>query len=426
MTRAKRFTLLTSAHVTNNPRLLKEADLLHSAGAEVRVVSLSLDEELAARDRDLSADRGWQLRQVEGGRHGPRQLEWMLAAAGQRSAQIAFAGGLRIGSIADRAASRMLGALEDAAREERADVIIGHNLPALPAAGRAAARIGARLGFDCEDLHGEEESDPDRAASARVLASAVQSRWLPRCEYLTASSDGIATEVARRYGVGRPQVVLNVFPLAMRTKPTSIRDRVDATPSVYWFSQTIGADRGVEEAMSAVAGLPWPVAMHLRGKIAADYRQHLSNHAHALDLAGRFFVHAPAPADEMVALAMQHDIGLASEQPVSVNRLLCVTNKIFVYMTAGLAIAASDTPGQRQIIEQSPGAGFLFAPGSIEGLRAGLWQLLAAGARVAAAKQRSLEAATTRFCWELESPRMRAYLLGGRGGKCQGSASAGL
>lgn len=415
MTRPKRFTLVTSAHVTNNPRLVKEADLLRSTGVDVRVVAVILDEQLAEHDRYLAAEHGWRLHHVDAGRDGRRRWAWLGAAIGQRGAQLAFARGIRLGPVADRAASRMLTLLERAAAAEPADVVIGHNLPALPAAGRAARRLGARLGFDCEDLHAEEESDERRAPLARALATAVERRWLPRCDYITASSDGIANEVARRYHVERPQVVLNVFPLALRERSTILRDRTDATPSIYWFSQTIGADRGVEDAMLAIAGLPWPVALHLRGNITAGYRERLRARADSLNLSGRFFMHSPAPADDMVALAMQHDVGLAAEEPVTLNRMLCVTNKLFVYMTAGLAIAASDTTGQRQIMEQSPDSGFLFKPRDAESLRAGLWALLASPSRVAQAKERSLDAARQRFCWELEAPRMRAYLLGGRG-----------
>jgi len=415
MTRAKRFTLLTSAHVTNNPRLVKEADLLVSAGADVRVVAASFDDTLAVQDRALAAAHGWRLVEVPTGDRVDRVRATARALA-QRGAQLAFARGLRVGAIPDYAASRLLRALRRAAVEEHADVIIGHNLPALPAAARAAHQLGAALGFDCEDLHAEEESDPARAPAARVLAAAVERRWLPDCEYLTASSDGIANEIARRYGVLRPHVILNVFPLSTRGITTEITDRTAAIPSVYWFSQTIGPDRGVEDAITAVGGLPWPVALHLRGNISPEYAQRLIALADSLGMQGRLVLHPPAAADAMVPLAMQHDVGLASEQPVSLNRQLCVTNKLFVYMTAGLAIAASDTPGQRQIMEQAGDVGFLFAPGSSESLRAGLWALLASPTRLAQAKQRSLDAATARFCWEIEAPRLRVYLLGVRAG----------
>lgn len=424
MARAKRFTLLTSAHVTNNPRLVKEADLLVSAGAEVRVIAASFDDALAVQDRALAAAHGWRLVEVPTGCRTHRSRA-TVTAMGQRGAEFAFAHGLRLGTISDYAASRNLRALSRAAVTERADVVIGHNLPALPAAARAAHQLGAALGFDCEDLHAEEESDPTRAQAARALATAVERRWLPHCDYLTASSDGIANEITRRYGVLRPHVILNVFPLSTRGNKTGLQDRIATIPSVYWFSQTIGPDRGVEEAITAVGGLPWPVELHLRGNSSPEYAQTLTTLAQSLGMGGRFALHPPATADEMVPLAMQHDVGLASEQPVSLNRQLCVTNKLFVYMAAGLAIAASDTPGQRQIMEQAGHAGFLFTPGSSDSLRAGLWRLFASPARLAQAKQRSLAAATERFCWEVEAPRLRAYLLGVRAGRRPSARSGG-
>ena len=51
------------------------------------------------------------------------------------------------------------------------------------------------------------------------------------------------------------------------------------------------------------------------------------------------------------------DVGLALERPENANYSRTVTNKLFSYLLAGLAVAASDTPGQRQVMSQVPNAG---------------------------------------------------------------------
>ena len=407
-----RFCLVTSAHITNNPRAVKEADALSAAGCDVRVVSLVTDPRLVATDRELVSTRPWRLALVDGARHGERRARWMVRTVAQRIATHAFARGFRARAVAETAISRMMHELAASAAAEPVDVVVGHNLAALPAAGRAAHRLGARLGFDAEDLHAEEMSDGPASAARRRLVTAAESYWLPRCHHLTAASSGIADEIARRYAVTRPLVVLNAFPRVMRLVPVP-PDRQDPTrPSLYWYSQTIGHDRGLEDAIDAVAGLPRPVELHLRGNVSRAYELELQRLASVRGMSGRLVLHPPAPPENLVALAAQHDVGLAAEQPVCLNRLLCATNKLFTYLLAGTAIAATDTPGQRLILESAPGAGFLFRSGDVDGLRAGLWRLFATPGGLARARQAALGAALARYNWEQESPALVSYLVG--------------
>src|SRR5262249_21872492 len=56
-----------------------------------------------------------------------------------------------------------------------------------------------------------------------------------------------------------------------------------------------------------------------------------------------------ASSDEMARLAAQHDIGLASELGTPPNRAISLTNKIFVYLLAGIPVLMSDTPSQPEL-----------------------------------------------------------------------------
>src|SRR2546422_9615422 len=63
--------------------------------------------------------------------------------------------------------------------------------------------------------------------------------------------------------------------------------------------------------------------------------------------------------DSLVRLAAEYDVGLALEVPISENRIICMndlcTNKVFTYLMAGLAVAAS-TLGEGATLYE--GAGF--------------------------------------------------------------------
>ena len=69
----------------------------------------------------------------------------------------------------------------------------------------------------------------------------------------------------------------------------------------------------------------------------------------------------PVSERELFVKLSQHHIGLALETGITRNRQLCRTNKLFCYPVTGCLILASNTPSQRQFIEEYPKAGAIFA-----------------------------------------------------------------
>ncbi|MFL5578209.1 MAG: glycosyltransferase [Gemmatimonadaceae bacterium] len=414
-----RVCLVTSAHVSNNPRLVKEADALLAAGHAVRVVAMKAREDLSRRDDALMRGRGWELRTVAAERHGaPRSAaRWLAGALTQKGARALHERGLDAAPIRDRAASRHLAALAAAAAERRADVVIGHNLAALPAAARAARRLGASLGFDVEDLHVEELPDDAVHAAERGLIEAVERQYIPRCTLLSAASDGIADEIARRYGVERPRVVHNVFPplaapdgdgAESGLRPADTRPAVAL--SLYWYSQVIGHGRGIEDAVAALALLGRPALLHLRGELDPAFASRLQEVARKAGVEQAVRILPPAPADDLVALAAEHDVGLALEVPRTLNRALCVTNKVFTYLAAGVAVAATGTPGQRAVLERCGEAAILYPSGHPELLAEGLRRWADSPPALARARAAAAAAARETFSWERDAAGLVEFI----------------
>ena len=109
-------------------------------------------------------------------------------------------------------------------------------------------------------------------------------------------------------------------------------------------------------------------------------------------------------------LCRGHDVGLALEQAHVLNRAVCLCNKPFTYMLAGLAVAFTDTPGQRQLAEDLGRGAKLFKVGDVEQLAWHLKQWADNPAELAAAKRAAWEAATRRWHWE--HPEEKGRLLG--------------
>ncbi|MCF4967962.1 glycosyltransferase [Nostoc sp. CMAA1605] len=344
--RQQRICLVSPGHVASNPRLVKEANALHEAGFQVRVVAGDYMAAIRPLDQTILSQASWAWVQVGLGARPSylaRRLWQNVARYMTRTGWIPHI------SIAIWAHSTVSFQLAKAAAAEPADLYIAHNLAALPAAAIAAQYHQARLGFDAEDFHVGELPDTPEYQAEIAVRDRIERTFLPLCHHLTAASPGIAAAYAERYGV-KMQPILNVCPLS--EAPTSPCEPQTSQPSLYWFSQTIGPGRGLESIIQAMGQMRTPVHLHLRGLVAAGYAQKLTELAQRVGVGDRLHLLPPAPPSEMVRLAASHDLGLCLELTQPLNRAICLTNKIFTYLLAGLPILMSKTPAHEEIYPQ--------------------------------------------------------------------------
>jgi glycosyltransferase involved in cell wall biosynthesis len=113
----------------------------------------------------------------------------------------------------------------------------------------------------------------------------------------------------------------------------------------------------------------------------------------------------------MIDLARAHDVGLVLEHGVSRNRELCVTNKGFTYILAGLAVAGFDTPGQHDIGVDLGRAAQLVPPGDVDALAAAFARWGSDPAALDCARRTAWQAATRRWHWEHDAERGALYRL---------------
>ncbi len=407
MSPARKICFVTPGHISHNPRLVKEAIAAEGAGHAVRIVAGQFFDWAAGFDSEIFKEHpSWEFDPVvkfDVGILGKVSRTWSTVRS--RFDQHLFSLGFR--GCAARAFWRYYSEMLEKTCARPADLFVGHNLAALPVAAQAAALFKKPFAFDLEDAHFLEASN--RTDRCRVaLVEALETVYLPKAAFVTASSPGIADAYEKRYGLKRPVLVLNVFPLSERKKlpaQKSYRDRRDANRvSIYWFSQTIGLDRGLQAIIRALALLnDPPVELHLRGSASDAVKRSLLEAAGNSPVRKHIYFHPQVSPTELLERTAEHDIGLAMEEPDGGNRSICITNKIFYYMITGLAIIASDTPGQIYVMNQAPETGFHYSAGNEQALAGLLGRWVVDSKRLSASKDASLKAAEQRFNWELES-----------------------
>jgi glycosyltransferase involved in cell wall biosynthesis len=269
---------------------------------------------------------------------------------------------------------------------------------ALVATVLAAKRLGVPYAIDLEDFHGAERAATvPEGEFSNQLAQTAEKIVFEEAAFLTTASSAIADQYALTYGK-RPLVINNTFPLP--SHEPDFAPVGDAGLRFYWFSQTIGPDRGLQDAVRAAGRAGMKCELHLRGNPVSGYIDRLS--LIAKECAPRLTLvhHDLENPDRMVDLCRDYHVGLALELSDPLNRALCLTNKAFTYILAGLAVVFTDTPGQRALaMDLGPGA-LLYSQGDVERLAQGLRLWATNPSQLLAARQAAWAAACRRWHWQ--------------------------
>jgi len=404
--------LVTPGHPSKNPRLVKESDALTEAGYDVLAIAGDYHPWGHEADQEYR-NRNWTLDRVTYGKMAsPLRRTW-LGGRKRVSETLVDVLPMEVNGLNLRAHHWIVPELIARARSVSADLFVAHYLPALPAALRAAEEQNAAVGFDAEDFHRGQYRDGESERLDAQLTRWFEETYVPQCDYVTAASPGIGEAYADVLGIDVPTTVLNVFPRSERSGHTPKRELRDENPgeglSLYWYSQTIGPDRGLEmvvRAMGAICrgNVDTPrLTLSLRGSWAGDYEGELRSLARSVGLDRAQIRHlARSPPDQLIERAAQHDIGLALEQAASRNRDICITNKIFAYLLAGCPVLATDTAGQRWVHEHVPDAVALCPVGDVDAMAERLRTWVQSAERRQQAARAAGHGRDERFNWEVE------------------------
>ncbi|RZK12992.1 MAG: glycosyltransferase [Flavobacterium sp.] len=251
------------------------------------------------------------------------------------------------------ATSRAAWGLWKTAAKYPADLYIAHYLGALPAAVKASKQHKAKLIFDAEDFHRGEFQYYSRQ---KKNVTEVENRLLHSVNLMTAASPLIAEAYKNIFPNLRIETINNVF---SKRHLNTIISQNDATLKLFWFSQNIGQDRGLEIFIQALNDLPEAdIELTILGNLRSrTYERELLS---AAIKPSRIKFRNNVSPEEIFTIAATHDIGLAGELQKCLNRQICLTNKIFTYLLAGNCVLASDTPAQSLLLKQCPGIGLTY------------------------------------------------------------------
>jgi hypothetical protein len=294
--------------------------------------------------------------------------------------------------------------LVDAILEEPADLIYGGTTGAIAAVAEAGHRAGIPFAVDFEDFHCAEHEPSPEGDLSNELARLVMHFASDGAAFVTAGSEAIARACRDELRIAAMPID-NVFSLPA-TPPSDGRSRGGRGEfAAYWFGQTIGPGRGLEDVVRALGLTTRPASLTLRGCPRAGYAESLLALAAREAPRVRIAIEPPSPPASMIDACRAFDLGVSAEQGHVRNRLLNLPNKATTYPLAGLPVALTDTAGQSPLANDLGRGALVFAPGDAASLAEQLLPLMTDAARLADAREASWRAARARWHWDHELER---------------------
>jgi glycosyltransferase involved in cell wall biosynthesis len=354
-----RIHLLIAGHLAMSPRGRREATVLQGAGHDVTVSGIWFDSRLAAIDCELMRREevrfspALDLRAETGfGRH-------LAARAQARGVRELFRA---IGIFHPELLGYGVGRQWREARRLDADLTIVHGEAGLWIA-RELLREGRRVGVDFEDWFSRDLPPNERRARPIGVLAELEATILRRADYRVASSQSLAHALAATYGVSAPAVATNAGQeRAQDSSPPAPPDDVGPL-RLHWFSQTIGSARGLELLFDALPLVRHPVQITLRGACSTANRAWLDRMIPPPSRTA-VTIAPPVPPWQLAECVARDQVGLALETTSIPSRDVCISNKFFQYLAAGLAVIATPTQGQREAMARYPEAGRLMIEAS--------------------------------------------------------------
>jgi glycosyltransferase involved in cell wall biosynthesis len=230
----------------------------------------------------------------------------------------------------------------------RPDVVHAHDLPQLRGGLVAARRLGVPFVYDAHELYPEIGTLTKRQQDR---LGRLERRLMPKCDATITVNPYIAAEMAERYRVRPPNVILNAIdPVDAGPRERRFHSMLGLaeTDRVLLFQGWMSPTRGLGLLLDGVARTSPLVHLVLMGY--GDMADDLLAHAARLGIDDRVHMVPAVPQDELLHWTQAADAGVIPYPAVDLNHRYCSPNKLFEFIQAGLPIVANDLPYLRDVV----------------------------------------------------------------------------
>jgi len=295
---------------------------------------------------------------------------------------------------------RARGLLSDAVAAVGADIVQSVDLPALACASRAAMTSGAKLVFDSHELWTGFLQNPELGLPRwrRSMLLRMEAKHAPRADVVFVVSDEMGRRMMRQYPLRTVVTIFNSPPGHVNAPVPTRR------PVRLVFHGSLAATKNVEDLVRAMPHLKGRATLDIHGAGLTITEDSLRKMVREYGLEDDVRIHGAFSYDGVLEMLQVYDVDVYSARMIEENFAISLPNKVFDAICAGLAVAASDFPAIRELLEGC-GCGMCIDPSSPETVAHSLSNLIDDVERIDAMKAASVAAAPT-CSWDAQGERI--------------------
>lgn len=220
----------------------------------------------------------------------------------------------------------------------KADLVIAHDYYTAPAGFSVAKIYGSKFSIDVHEYAREQYSnDPAWVRDQQPIIIGVQDYYLRRADVVTVVCEGIANLIASETKLLAPPIVVRNVPFIQ-----SMGLQKPGKSLKVLYHGDLSRPRQIHVLVESVPMWRSEFSLILRGSGDPTYIGDLKRRITLLGIEDRVKFEPPVPFKDIVKAANKADIGILSYESYSPQIRFCLPNKIFEYIQAGLALCVSD------------------------------------------------------------------------------------
>lgn len=288
-----------------------------------------------------------------------------------------------------------------------AAVYHAHVEKALPAAYIAARLRRKPIIFDAPEL---TLTDPTYARWRRLHAVVtwVLARVVPACEGVITASPLYARELQKQYRAREVTLIRNVPAYQTIAHSNRLREYLSLGPGtrIALYQGNLQPNRGLDALVHAARFLNPHIVFVMMGNDYRNTRTQLETLIADEKVAEQVKIIPAAPYEELLSWTASADIGLTIlPQDYSLSIKLCLPNKLFEYLMAGLPVLSTPLEAVADILATYD-VGQVISSSKPEDIGATINTMLDDEAALADMRRNALAAAEKEFHWEKEREKL--------------------
>lgn len=293
----------------------------------------------------------------------------------------------------------------EAAKKIKPDVVHANDLDTLVAAYLIKKKTGAKLVYDSHELW-TNQGMPIPGIMIKMLGWA-EKFILKRLDGMVSVNESIIRELEKMYHFKFSAPVEIVYNSPV-TKKISLKKKNKKVLAVLYQGR-FAPNRGLEELALAGRYIDKNIKIYFRAKDFPEIKEKIIMIIKQNKLEEKIELLEPVKMTEMVEAGEFADVGVIPYIPVHKDNELTTPNKLFEYMMSGCALACSDLPELKKIINKYQN-GVLFNPREPKSIAKAINQLAKDRKVLTEMQKRSLKASKD-YAWEHQGKKLTDLYL---------------